>query len=54
MERAPELTPGGCQHPPCLCEVDPGKRFCCLLCARGGAEADDCACGHFGCTGRIL
>ncbi len=55
MDTAPELAPGGgCRHEPCLCAVEPGKAYCCLACARGSAADEECACGHFGCTGRVL
>jgi hypothetical protein len=52
MESAPELTPGGCAHDPCLCGVEPGRRFCAPACAWAPADAETCDCGHFGCTNR--
>lgn len=49
MQTAPELTPGGCAHEPCLCPVEPGKAYCCPACARPRADEEGCICDHFGC-----
>ena len=53
METAPEATPGGCGHGPCLCPIEPGKTYCSLACARAAradVDSGSCPCGHSGCT----
>jgi hypothetical protein len=53
MDTAPEVTTGaGCACAACSCTVEPGHAYCCQACARAGEAAEQCPCGHFGCSAR--
>jgi len=40
-----------CDHPPCVCPVGEGEKYCSTHCQDfGKLEEMICACGHRGCT----